>query len=699
MDAKLGRKAPTAKSDRSDEDLPLTDDQDSLYRDPTRFIGQVVPRNSSLTPYVIPYEKGAIESEPESQGIFSKDSKSNAGVPKRYWTRQEASATPQNELEESLIVRCGQYDAPAAVPETQDITSYLSESHPEVAVKRARNTVAASKSREKKTEKGEFVDFAWQAQGQERQHEFLGDGLNLEKGSAQAITATMTYMMEPGSPNLSERFDDSDGLSIRSQGSTDLTSLGSKTTSRSTSPLRDLSGVSITDQTVVEGPRKPVCWDHGCNGRQFSTFSNLLRHQRAKVGIPIKSCCPKCGAEFTRHSARDRHIQHDMCKPRRSMTTPSNLSPMHSSKEIQIARSELGYVSSSALLDSRCRSGNWISGELVERLGRTSEIVPTDHTPLFRDALGYNLVAHGQISLQWRWGPQLEVHKCDFYVLPWSSHGIDVLFGSSYITPEDFAGIGRSQKGESTNYSVDSTSMTPLEESETAGGGDQVQAKERSYDSKGEADDGDSDDNDEKISNVFEAFDDPASGLVRSSNDNAPIDLQEIIGNVPAGSYLHLPLRTQHLLDTGNNEACPAEMRVHDPPSPSTEEIHVLRQCENINRIDLERSQDPREIDDSAKVESTSRSLENEKSRVQEEKTAKIVDAAANDWDNRPIEGCYDVRVMKGEVYGLANRMKLHVENMTQESWDWWPLRPIYRSLKPDETRIQWRCVCVLRED
>ena len=27
-------------------------------------------------------------------------------------------------------------------------------------------------------------------------------------------------------------------------------------------------------------PSKPQCWDHGCNGRRFSTFSNLLRHQR-----------------------------------------------------------------------------------------------------------------------------------------------------------------------------------------------------------------------------------------------------------------------------------------------------------------------------------------------------------------------------------------------------------------------------------
>ncbi len=33
---------------------------------------------------------------------------------------------------------------------------------------------------------------------------------------------------------------------------------------------------------VVQSRPKPQCWEHGCNGRQFSTFSNLLRHQREK---------------------------------------------------------------------------------------------------------------------------------------------------------------------------------------------------------------------------------------------------------------------------------------------------------------------------------------------------------------------------------------------------------------------------------
>lgn len=64
---------------------------------------------------------------------------------------------------------------------------------------------------------------------------------------------------------------------------------------------------------VLNQRPKPQCWEHGCNGRQFSTFSNLLRHQREKSGTASKSYCPRCGAEFTRTTARNGHLQHDKC--------------------------------------------------------------------------------------------------------------------------------------------------------------------------------------------------------------------------------------------------------------------------------------------------------------------------------------------------------------------------------------------------
>lgn len=74
---------------------------------------------------------------------------------------------------------------------------------------------------------------------------------------------------------------------------------------------------------VLNSRPKPQCWEHGCNGRQFSTFSNLLRHQREKSGTASKSFCPKCHAEFTRTTAMKGHMQHDKCKARRGSDSSS----------------------------------------------------------------------------------------------------------------------------------------------------------------------------------------------------------------------------------------------------------------------------------------------------------------------------------------------------------------------------------------
>jgi hypothetical protein len=67
---------------------------------------------------------------------------------------------------------------------------------------------------------------------------------------------------------------------------------------------------------VLASRPKPQCFDHGCNGRQFSTFSNLLRHQREKSGNASKAVCPHCGTEFTRTTARNGHLYGGKCKGR-----------------------------------------------------------------------------------------------------------------------------------------------------------------------------------------------------------------------------------------------------------------------------------------------------------------------------------------------------------------------------------------------
>lgn len=68
------------------------------------------------------------------------------------------------------------------------------------------------------------------------------------------------------------------------------------------------------DAETTGSRTKPQCWDHGCNGRQFSTFSNLLRHQREKSGTATKARCPHCGTEFTRSTARNGHVDGGKCK-------------------------------------------------------------------------------------------------------------------------------------------------------------------------------------------------------------------------------------------------------------------------------------------------------------------------------------------------------------------------------------------------
>lgn len=65
---------------------------------------------------------------------------------------------------------------------------------------------------------------------------------------------------------------------------------------------------------ILASRPKPQCYDHGCNGRQFSTFSNLLRHQREKSGSATKAVCPHCGTEFTRTTARNGHLYGGKCK-------------------------------------------------------------------------------------------------------------------------------------------------------------------------------------------------------------------------------------------------------------------------------------------------------------------------------------------------------------------------------------------------
>ena len=99
----------------------------------------------------------------------------------------------------------------------------------------------------------------------------------------------------------------------------------------------------------VQSRPKPQCWEHGCNGRQFSTFSNLLRHQREKSGQADKATCPDCGTEFTRTTARNGHLLHQKCRQTRT-ELDDVCRPQGQSGEVpgQIEREHHGSVSKSS---------------------------------------------------------------------------------------------------------------------------------------------------------------------------------------------------------------------------------------------------------------------------------------------------------------------------------------------------------------
>ena len=78
--------------------------------------------------------------------------------------------------------------------------------------------------------------------------------------------------------------------------------------------------VDSTGVCVAQNRPAPQCWEHKCNGRRFSSFSNLLRHQRESSGQTAKSTCPKCNAEFTRPTARNNHLLHNKCKTKGQAT-------------------------------------------------------------------------------------------------------------------------------------------------------------------------------------------------------------------------------------------------------------------------------------------------------------------------------------------------------------------------------------------
>lgn len=82
-------------------------------------------------------------------------------------------------------------------------------------------------------------------------------------------------------------------------------------------PAQRPEQLGMEEQPELTGLRNkeiPVCWEHGCNGKVFSSWSNLRRHQRERALQAPKCYCPRCGAHFSRTTARNQHLANMSCR-------------------------------------------------------------------------------------------------------------------------------------------------------------------------------------------------------------------------------------------------------------------------------------------------------------------------------------------------------------------------------------------------
>ena len=79
------------------------------------------------------------------------------------------------------------------------------------------------------------------------------------------------------------------------------------------------SGIEQTPQNAISpadgiGFTSLQCWQHGCRGRSFSSYSNYRRHVKEKEAIVEKAVCSRCGQQFVRKSVRNIHYTQRRCK-------------------------------------------------------------------------------------------------------------------------------------------------------------------------------------------------------------------------------------------------------------------------------------------------------------------------------------------------------------------------------------------------
>jgi len=100
-------------------------------------------------------------------------------------------------------------------------------------------------------------------------------------------------------------------------------------------------------------------------------------------------------------------------------------------KSILVENAQSEFQSATALLDTQCQHGNWISNRLVERLGRQEYVRQEKETLNVQDVNGQEVHSLGTIKLSWKWNSRSRVYDADFHVF--NSEHFDILFGVQYI--------------------------------------------------------------------------------------------------------------------------------------------------------------------------------------------------------------------------------------------------------------------------
>jgi hypothetical protein len=89
--------------------------------------------------------------------------------------------------------------------------------------------------------------------------------------------------------------------------------------------------------SLIDDDLHRTCFDHGCDGRVFSSRSNFRRHRREKAQQAQLLECPVCGAKFYRRWTRDQHMLREKCRGSWVQDSPYQ-SPQHYERTMGLQR-------------------------------------------------------------------------------------------------------------------------------------------------------------------------------------------------------------------------------------------------------------------------------------------------------------------------------------------------------------------------